>query len=371
MDNRNDSDNYQSSLADPLNQDSYNIVVVSFFSVILLTGFSGNLMVLGTILKWTKLRNSCGLFIANISFADLGVALVAAPQRIADCYIRGWPLGEILCKFLTPLQELMVCVSVVTHSTIALERYRATITPFKPKLNASKTRVVIVGIWCVCYVFGCLPLTIPLKLQSFNGTLWCVPEWSVPYRRAYEIYLVTVFIVAQLIIQSFAYISIVRTLRTKNDVIAVVAAHTENLKKGASFDSSSVGFSARTKRKEKLSKMLLVLVVVFQICHLPRGITMLIREFIDHGTMNPSFEYIDLIALALFYFKHVINPFILYGMSADFRKGFVKVFSCFCICVCSGCVKRNRDEKFSFCSAVKKTKRVVDEPEKNEIEEPV
>ena len=321
--NGTDQADNQGQLFDPL---LYNIMVITFFSVIFAFGFVGNISVLGTILRWKRLRNPCGILLANISLADLGVSLFAAPLRIAELYFDGWPFGSALCRLIPPLQDVMVCVSVVTHSTIALERYRATVSPFKPRLSSGKTRIVILGIWLFCYVFGGLPLTFPLKLQSYKGVLYCLPDWTTIYRRAYETYLVLIFILVQLVIQSFAYISIIRALKSKSDIIAEVAAKTENLiQSGASFDSrvSCAGLAARVKRKQKLVKMLLVLVIAFQICHLPRGITMLYREFADPSLIGPTFEYIDLIALALYYVKHVINPFILYAMSADFRNGIV------------------------------------------------
>lgn len=323
---RNNTDSVQSQgqLFDPL---TFKVMVITFFSIIFALGVLGNASLLGTILKWKRLRNPCGLLLANISSADLGVALIAAPLRIAEMYFEGWPFGSALCRFLPPLQDVMVCVSVVTHSTIALERYRATVSPFKPRLSSGKAKFVILGIWLFCYVFAGLPLTLPLKLRWYKGVSYCVPDWSTLYRRAYETYLVLIFILVQLVIQSYAYISIIRTLKSKSDIIAEVAAKTESslIQSGASFDSriSCSGLAKRLKRKQKLVKMLLILVIAFQICHLPRGITMLYREFAVPSPTDPTFEYVDLVALALYYVKHIINPFILYAMSADIRSGIV------------------------------------------------
>ena len=58
---------------------------------------------------------------------------------------------------------------------------------------------------------------------------------------------------------------------------------------------------------------------------------MLYREFADPLLIDTTFKYVDLIALALYYLKHVINPFILFTMSADFRSGIVTV--------CAACSK--------------------------------
>lgn len=319
----------QEGLFDPL---SYKIMVITFFTVIFAFGFVGNVSVLGSILKWKRLRNPCGLLIANVAAADLGVAIIAAPLRIADLYLQGWPFGDALCRIILPLQDVVVCVSVITHSTIAFERYRATVTPFKMRLSLSKITYFNVGIWLFCYVFAGLPLAIPLKVQVFEGTPYCFPEWSDLYRRVYEIYLVVVFIVAQLIIQSYAYVSIIHTLKAKSDILVEVAEHTvKSTSRTSCAGSLRVACVARVKRKQKLVKMLLVLVITFQICHLPRGVMMLYREFADPLLIDTTFKYVDLIALALYYLKHVINPFILFTMSADFRSGIVTV--------CAACSK--------------------------------
>lgn len=370
---RNDSEqeSNQDELLDPL---SYEIMVIAFFTVIFFFGFVGNVSVLGSILKWKRLRNPCGLLIANIAAADLGVAIIAAPLRIADLYLQGWPFGDALCRIILPLQDVMVCVSVITHSTIAFERYRATVTPFKTRLSSSKITYVNVGIWLFCYAFAGLPLAIPLKVQLFENTPYCFPDWSDLYRRVYEIYLVVVFIVAQLIIQSYAYVSIIYTLKSKSDILVEVSEQTATSltpgKAERSFSSRAscagnlrVACVARVKRKQKLVKMLLVLVIAFQICHLPRGVMMLYREFAHPSLINTTFKYIDLVALALYYLKHVINPFILFTMSADFRSGIVTI--------CTACFKGEEsmlETKFQKCNMKR-----VEEPreELNEEEEEI
>lgn len=346
---------HQGELFDPL---TYKIMVITFFSVIFAFGFLGNVSVLGTILKLKQLRNPCGFLIGTIALADLGVALIAAPLRIAELYLQGWPFGDALCRLIVPLQDVLVCVSVVTHSTIAWERYRATVTPFKPLLSATKIKFVILGIWVSCYIFSGLPLVIPLKLQPFKGALHCLPAWSDLYRRIYEIYLVLVFIVAQLLIQSYAYVSVIRTLRKKSDILQIAEKDRKiSTASGASipFNSSApcAAMVARMKRKRKLVKMLLVLVIAFQICHLPRGVTMLYREFADPSLITPTFHYIDLVALALYYLKHVINPLILFSMSGDFRSGIEIILGC--------CKKRERSESDTESTKLV-TRRLEDTP---------
>ena len=48
---------------------------------------------------------------------------------------------------------------------------------------------------------------------------------------------------------------------------------------------------------------------------------MLIQAFSPETTAKPELLYVELIALAMYYLKHVINPIILTAMSEDFRSG--------------------------------------------------
>ena len=77
----------------------------------------------------------------------------------------------------------------------------------------------------------------------------------------------------------------------------------------------------RNTLKERLVRMLIVLMLAFQVCYLSRRFIMLIYQFSPKTTANPNFLYVELITLAMYYLKHVINPIILSAMSNGFRSG--------------------------------------------------
>ena len=94
----------------------------------------------------------------------------------------------------------------------------------------------------------------------------------------------------------------------------------------------------RLHQKKRLVRMLVVLVVGFQLCYLPRAMITLMREFVPYLITKPWFMYVHLITLAMLYLKHVINPLILCVMSDDFRAG------CFTICCTSEGHESSRQE---------------------------
>ena len=92
--------------------DEYQTIIVVLLTVVIVFGFLGNLTVIGTIFQRQRnLKTSSNYLIMNIAMADLLVAVIVAPLRFVEMF-HGWPLGNFLCHFLAPLQDVIVCVSV-------------------------------------------------------------------------------------------------------------------------------------------------------------------------------------------------------------------------------------------------------------------
>ena len=293
-----------------------------FFSFIIASGVIGNVFVITTLARWRDMRTPCNFLIANISVADLCVCLIAAPLRIIEVYY-GWPFGKVLCFIVSPLQDVFVCVSVVTHTIVALERHRVIVTPLKPKLPRAKVKLAIMMTWIATYAACAVPEIIYLKYEWYGTSFYCYLKFPTKavYRIAYEMYLVVFFIVAPLLIQGTAYIRIIKVLRKKDEFQA---------QDGSSLANTSQRrvFCLRIAQKKRLVKMLLLSMALFQVCYLPRGIIMLIREFSPLVTQTLSFWYVDVSLLALFYIKHIANPVILWAMSKDYQSAFKAICTC-------------------------------------------
>lgn len=293
----------------------YILLTTLFYSVIICVGLFGNSLVMATLARWQEMRTPCNLLIANICAADLGVCVFAAPLRIIDTF-RGWIFGDVLCYILTPLQDVFVVVSVVTQTVIALERHRAIVAPFKPKMTLKRVKTSVLVIWIVCYATAGVPMAIFLRnILYSNGYFYCYPIFTnVDYRIAYNMYLVVLFIGCPLLIQCAAYFNIIRVLREKDDIQSRCSSfHANNVQRKS--------FTDRVRQKKRLVRMLVVVMMAFQVCNIPRAVTMLMYYFTPELDSTLTFYYVDLAALAMYYLKHVINPFILWAMSNDFRGG--------------------------------------------------
>lgn len=300
------------------------------FSLIIFFGLLGNSFVMATLIRWPDMRTAFNLLIANICLADLGVCVVAAPLRIIEIF-RGWIFGDVMCYILTPLQDVFVVGSVISHTVIAFERHRAIASPFKPKITPKRAKTIVLVIWLASYLTAGVPMMIFLKnQQEGDGYYYCFPVFTNDkYRIAHKIYLVVLFIAMPLVLQLARYVDIIRVLRAKDGIYA------------KSFKTNTLQWKALKKRlhqKKRLVRMLVVLMVGFQLCYLPRAMVMLMSEFVPDLITRPWFMYVELITLVMFYLKHVISPLILCVMSDDFRAG------CFTICFASEGHESSRQE---------------------------
>nr|XP_058950768.1 substance-K receptor-like [Pocillopora verrucosa] len=287
---------------------SYTELAPPLFTAIISVGLIGNLMLIYTALRWPEMRTPCNYLIVNNASADLCVVLIGAPMRIVEVY-HGWPLGELACQILAPTQDVFVVVSVLTYTLIAWERHRAVLTPFKPKLTLRTITIASISIWIVSYLSTGLPIALHCNLHTIQGTPRCLATFTSDItRQIYESYLVIFFIILPLLLQTYAYSRVVHCLRRKG------------LER--SFSGSTRGSVKRKSKKRKLIRVTILMMILFQVCYIPRGVLMLLYEFARELTTHPFFGRIDLFFMALYYAKHAINPIILFTVSTDFRTRF-------------------------------------------------
>lgn len=289
---------------------SYALLAPPLFTAIIIVGFVGNSLLIYTVLRWKDMRTPCNYLIANNAVADLCVVLLAAPLRIVEVYY-GWPLGKFICHLLAPTQDVFVVVSVLTYTIIAWERHRAVVTPFKAKLTLRSITIAAVIMWVVSYLCTGLPIALSLDVITIQGKPLCLASFGSDIsRQIYESYLVAFFIALPLFLQTFCYSRLLHHLRRKNSF-------------QKSFrDSTRSDNRCRKNKRRRLIRVTIILIIFFQVCYIPRGVIMLLYEFARGVTTNVYFQYVNLVFLALYYVKHVINPIILFTVSTDFRSRF-------------------------------------------------
>ena len=321
----------------PFDVNAFKMFMTIIYGIIFMVGMPGNSLVILTIIRVRKMRTVKNLFIGNLAIGDLVTIVWCLPTSLVSLYIS-WPYGEIVCKYIFPMADVIIGNTIFTMVSISLDRYRAIVYPFTAKPSLRRMILILILMWVISYVLIGLPLVIATKVsRGYWVKRSCNLEWKgqlheITYRLATCAFLFCVPF--SIVLYCF--------LRIKEKLL-------ENIR----FASSSVrGRSTfqRAKKNQKLIKMLLVIFLCFTVCFLPINILLLTitfhRDLIRWKYVGIAFQ----IAVAFLFSNSIMNPIILYCLSNDYKRAYLRQLTCLCP---NTAFQNVRD--FSFLSSIRRT----------------
>ncbi len=281
-------------------------IVPIVFALIVVLGCVGNALVIIVVIKnKDHVRNTTNLFILNLAIADTLFLVFCVPFH-AIIYSTGvWPLGEIMCKFVHLLQCTSMVASVFTLVAMAGDRYLAVGHPLGTKhlRTPSMALGVSLTIWVLAIALA-VPWPIYFTVLEYPGIgAVCSDMWD----NGKSTYFLLLFVLSYLIPLITIFILSVLMIRKLWSVQST---------DGPARESS-------LKAKRKVTKLIIVVVVVFCICWMPTHVLWLwINFFPDTVPRTYTFFYSKVFSHALAYANSGMNPVIYAFLSTQFRKGF-------------------------------------------------
>nr|BAT25129.1 cannabinoid receptor-like 1 [Lymnaea stagnalis] len=214
------------------------------YGLTLLIGVIGNALVIVSVTRYQRMRSITNIFLLSLASADLLVVCICIPVKCAAFISFTWTFGEFLCKAVHYLQNVSSVCSVLTLTTMSLERYYAIRHPMRAKYVCTAGRAWRVT--CVLWTLSII-LAMPIIFQRVHKLVgvkvkayWCINNWeSVFYSRLYEVYMLLLMLIVPLLIMTFAYVSIIRELWTMASLRSsmtsrgyVVKRHSQNTSNG-------------------------------------------------------------------------------------------------------------------------------------------
>lgn len=309
-----DSNKTTSNLTtEALNIETLTIIQVAFYTVIAITGAAANLVLCGALLR-RKHRNTSEYFILNLAITDLMTCAVGIPLDMAVILIQHWPFGAFMCKVVYPLQTALIGVSVATLTCMAIERYRAIMTPFKPVLTARVVKITVCAVWGLSVALVS-PYIVILKYK--HDELSCAEAWqSDNHPRVFTMCLFLLFYSLPLCVIAPAYICIGFRLHLDDKKMRRF-----DKKQGAGNRQFHKLVRQRTKTNIVIVKTFLFGAVAFALCLLPYHLMWLWHDFGNGSQWNHFYDGL-VFANALVYFNSLVDPFIFGGtvIRSNLRK---------------------------------------------------
>lgn len=326
--------------------------IITFF-----VGLIGNSLVCFAIWRNKSMRTITNIFLVNLSIADLAVIIVCLPSALLVDVTETWFLGTVVCKVHLFLMSVSISVSILTLSSISIERWYAICHPLRFHSTVSRARMIIIIIWIVSSC-AALPELIfstvtPFKLELDTVLLsTCAPTlWNEQYQAIYQICLMVFMYFLPLCLMGFTYTKIALVLWYGH--IPGVSASTRCRQQmlNPRGQVTTVDNEDQVVTRRKAAKMLVAVVVVFGLCFLPIHLLNILR-FTMNITAIENVHIFALIAHWAMFLSSCVNPVIYNFMSDKFRKEFKVAVR---LCVTCGRKSRpwNRNDmyKVTFNSA--------------------
>ncbi|KAK3738703.1 hypothetical protein QZH41_006244 [Actinostola sp. cb2023] len=286
------------------------IVIRAAFSVVTVTGVSGNILVCLVILLNRSMRTPMNYLLVNLAISDMILLVFFTPTFIfkgAYTHPTG-TAGDILCVFITGESFAWMggYASASFLVAIAIERYYAVT---KPQNDVSITKDNLKALVFSCWFFSVAWNAIGFAVKRYNETFgFCHMEWPAPY--SFKVYSALTYIVLGVVpitTMCVLYSRVVYTLWFKREVVQVNNQDAE-----------------RSKRK-KATKMVLTVSLVYILSWVPELTIFLLVAYAPQS-LNSQIAYPASVAMVTF--NSAVNP-IIYGFHNErFRRHLVNLLRC-------------------------------------------
>ncbi|XP_053572139.1 alpha-1A adrenergic receptor [Bombina bombina] len=319
------------------------IVVGVIFSVFIIFGVLGNILVILSVACHRHLQTVTHYFIANLAVADLLLMSMVLPFS-AIFEIQGyWIFGRIFCNIWAAVDVLCCTASIMSLCAISIDRYIGVSFPLRyPSIMTEKRGILaLLCIWVLSVVISIGPLfgwkepapedeTICEITKEMGYALFSAfGSFYLPLTITLIMYF-RVYIVAK---REGKVLTSGLKLEKSDSEEVTLRIHRKTTPESIRSTASpkhKVSFSVRLlkfSREKKAAKTLGIVVGCFVLCWLPFFLVMPIGAV--YPSAMPS-ETIFKITFWLGYFNSCINPVIYPCSSPEFRKAFQNILHARC-----------------------------------------
>lgn len=114
---------------------------------IMLVAACGNLIVIWIVLANPRMRTVTNYFLLNLAVADSLTSTLSMPFIFSVLLTENFIMGLVMCKLSFFIGNLATCASILSLVFITVDRYRAIIHPFMPRLTKGVVGSMMVIIW--------------------------------------------------------------------------------------------------------------------------------------------------------------------------------------------------------------------------------
>uniref|UniRef100_A0A8D0GA35 Substance-K receptor n=1 Tax=Sphenodon punctatus TaxID=8508 RepID=A0A8D0GA35_SPHPU len=281
------------------------------YSFVVIASIVGNVTVIWIILAHKRMRTVTNYFIVNLALSDLLMAAFNTVFNFIYASHNVWYFGKEFCRFQNIVPVTAVFVSIYSMTAVAADRYMAIIYPFKPKLSATNTKVIVGIIWLVAFGLAFPQCFYAEIIVSDDGMTKCTVDWpgdiGGKHQLTYHIAVIVLIYLMPLMVMFVTYSIIGITLW------------------GNTFpgdEANRAYYQHRVTAKKKFVRTMVVVVITFAICWFPYHVYFILGSFREDIYNQKYIQQVYLAVFLLAMSSTMYNPIIYCCLNQRFRSGF-------------------------------------------------
>nr|CAB77263.1 G-protein coupled receptor [Lymnaea stagnalis] len=293
------------------------IIVPTIFGVICTLGLFGNSLVIPVVVSDKHMRNTTNILILSLAVADLLFILFCVPFTATGYALPVWPFGDIGCKMTQYAMYVCAYASVYTLVIMSLDRYLAVVHAIRSMTLRSErnTWFAILIIWIII-LCGNTPILLQFGVFNYvhegENRSACLNLKELKEPEAGKAFFGSFLFFGYVI--PLGVTMLMYGLMLKRLLYGVVPG-------GGNQSAESI------RAKKRVTRMVVIVVVIFAICWLPIQIILFAERF---GHAPNTIPHISTMSAAncLAYMNSCVNPILYAFLSENFRRSFRKFLCC-------------------------------------------
>ncbi|KAG7481115.1 hypothetical protein MATL_G00063370 [Megalops atlanticus] len=294
-------------------------LVPLFFALIMLVGLVGNSLVIYVVTTHQQMKTVTNFYIANLATTDIMFLVCCVPFTATLYPLPSWVFGDFMCRLVNYLQQVTAQATCITLSAMSVDRCYVTVYPLQSLRH--RTPRLAMGVSLAIWI-GSFGLSVPVAVyQKIDSGYWYGPQTyctesfpSAHHQRAFILYTFLAVYLLPLVTICVCYAFMLKRMGQP------AVEPTDN----------SYQVQLLTERSEavrtKISRMVVVIVLLFTICWGPIQLFILYQAFHPRPHRSYALYKIKIWAHCMSYSNSSINPIVYAFMGANFRKSFKNAF---------------------------------------------
>ncbi|KAL2097417.1 hypothetical protein ACEWY4_006624 [Coilia grayii] len=305
-----------------------DIILGVLIIVITVVSLCSNLLVLLCFIYSAEIRAQVpGLFILNLSFCNIIIAIMNMPATLAGAVTHEKPFSDAFCAAISFMETFLTANTTLSMAALSIDRWIAVVFPlnYSNKMRYKDALIMTAYAWLHSFAFSICALL--LSWVGYSHTYASCTLHFIEREKgrtkfiAFSVVFLTTSFLLPLIVLCFTYLKVLKVARFHCKRIDVITVQTLLVLVDIHPSVKQRCLLEQKKRRQRATKKICIFIGSFVVCFAPYVITRL-TELAPDIHVN---RHWGIMSRCLAYSKGALDPFVYSLLRQQYKKALISM----------------------------------------------